>query len=176
MPATAHGHGLHSYTDGTLPGCLQPPYPAVTMKPFFSAARGLALPLALLLCLQWPLRDGLHAGSAMANDMGQILFALYGAAAVTAASRAGTHLAAPRLFNRWHCPRCARVAVALCVLPWALWLLWSASPLVWQSLQEMEKFPETGNPGYWLIKVAGWAMALLVLLEGIASLFTKDQA
>ena len=42
-----------------------------------AAAQWLALPLVLLLFLQWPLRDVVHAYSRQANDLGQIVFALY---------------------------------------------------------------------------------------------------
>ena len=34
-----------------------------------SAAAVLVVPLALLLCAQWPLREGLHAYSREANDL-----------------------------------------------------------------------------------------------------------
>ena len=58
-----------------------------------AGAKWLALPLITLLFLQWPLRDYIQVYSREANDLGQWLFALYVAAAVTAATRAGTHLA-----------------------------------------------------------------------------------
>ena len=56
----------------------------------------LVLPLAVLLLAQWPLREWVQAGSRQANDVAQIVFALYVAVAITAASRANTHLAAAR--------------------------------------------------------------------------------
>ena len=61
-----------------------------------SAARRLILPVVLLLFLQWPLRDLVKGYSREANDLGQLLFALYVAVAFTAAMRAHTHLAAGR--------------------------------------------------------------------------------
>ena len=51
-----------------------------------AAARHLALPLSLLLFLQWPLRDLVRSYSREANDLGQWIFALYVAASVTAAT------------------------------------------------------------------------------------------
>jgi hypothetical protein len=54
----------------------------------------LVLPVVTLLFLQWPLRDLVHGYSREANDLGQWLFALYVAMAVTVATRAHTHLAA----------------------------------------------------------------------------------
>ena len=68
---------------------------------FVVAAKWLALPLILLLFLQWPLRDLVHKFSREANDLGQVAFALFVAVSVTAATRAGTHLAADVLARRY---------------------------------------------------------------------------
>ena len=62
-----------------------------------AAAKWLALPLIVLLFLQWPLRELLGSYSREANDLGQVAFALFVAVSVTAATRAGTHLAADLL-------------------------------------------------------------------------------
>ena len=59
-----------------------------------AAAKWLALPIVVLLFLQWPLRSIIGLYSREANDLGQWLFALYVAVSITAATRAGTHLAA----------------------------------------------------------------------------------
>src|SRR5258708_37130393 len=67
-----------------------------------AAARWLVLPVSLLLFLQWPLRDLLHAWSREANDLAQWLFALYVSVALTDATRERAHLAAGALP-----PRCA---------------------------------------------------------------------
>ena len=50
------------------------------------AGRWLVLPVALILFLQWPLRDFVQWGSREANDLGQWIFALYVAACFTSAS------------------------------------------------------------------------------------------
>jgi hypothetical protein len=128
----------------------------------FLAAAALVLPLAALLFAQWPLRDLLQLWSRQANDLAQILFALYVAVAVTAASAAGAHLAASRSRLK---PRAAAIAVLACTGPWALYLLVLTAQPVWQSLVTLEKFPETLNPGYFLIRVALWLLAALVLLQ-----------
>ena len=47
------------------------------------------------------LRDIVHGYAREANDLGQIFFALYVAVSVTAATRAGTHLAADTLAQRY---------------------------------------------------------------------------
>jgi TRAP-type C4-dicarboxylate transport system permease small subunit len=70
-----------------------------------AAAQWLALPLILLLFLQWPLRDIVHAYSSQANDLGQIVFALYVAVSISAATRAGTHLAADAMAQHLCVPK-----------------------------------------------------------------------
>ena len=70
-----------------------------------ACAQWLVLPLILLLFLQWPLRDAVRCCSRPANDLGQIIFALLVAVSVTAATRAGTHLAADTLAQRYSAAR-----------------------------------------------------------------------
>src|SRR6516162_9707115 len=91
-----------------------------------AAAKWLALPLIVLLFLQWPLRDFVRHFSREANDLGQITFALFVAISVTAATRAGTHLSVD-LVARHYSARTrrmlARAGSALGLLPWALFVL-----------------------------------------------------
>ena len=135
----------------------------------FLAAATLALPLALLLFAQWPLRDLVQAYSREANDLAQIIFALYMAVAVTWASREGAHIAAGHAdshdaeeapWRRW--------AVLACVAPWSLFVLWTSAPAVWQSVRQLEHFGESFNPGYFVIKLALWLMLVLVLWHAVA--------
>ncbi len=137
-----------------------------------AAAMWLVLPLSLLLFLQWPLRDLVHAGSREANDTAQILFALYVSVAVTAATRARTHLAvdmlAHRLPARWRA-RLDRVGAMLVALPWSVYVIWTGAPIAWHSVAALEAFGETFNPGYWLIKLAVLLLALLVALQAIVA-------
>ena len=44
---------------------------------FLTAGGALVLPVSLLLFLQWPLREWVQAYSREANDLAQVLFALY---------------------------------------------------------------------------------------------------
>ena len=129
----------------------------------------LVLPLALLLFAQWPLREWVQAGSLRTNDAAQILFAFYVAVGITAASRANTHLAAPRsaqTANRrtrlWRA-----VLMLLCLGPWLLFMLWSAAPLILASVLHLDRFGETLTPGYFLIKVALGGLLLLVLIDAV---------
>ena len=138
------------------------------------AAGLLVLPLAALLFAQWPLRDLVQAYSRQANDIAQILFALYLAVAVTAASRAGTHLAAGRSeaarqahWRAW--------ALAVCLAPWSLFMLWSAAAPVLASLRQLEHFSETLTPGFFIVKLALWLMVALILVDALAGLRRKPE-
>jgi TRAP-type C4-dicarboxylate transport system permease small subunit len=138
----------------------------------------LVLPLVVLLFAQWPLRDWVQAYSRQANDVAQILFALYMAVAITAASVGGTHLAAqhsahahsatPSQWKRW--------AVLICIAPWTLFMLWAATPMMLESIRQSEKFGETLTPGYFLIKVALVLLALLVLLEAVLQVMPRRES
>jgi hypothetical protein len=130
----------------------------------------LVLPLALLLFAQWPLRELVQAYSRQANDLGQVLFACYMAVAVTAASRAGVHLAAPHRMPAAGSGAWRRWALLLCIAPWAVFLLLNSSPWVWASTLQLERFSETLNPGFFVIKLAGWLMVVLALIDALVHL------
>jgi TRAP-type mannitol/chloroaromatic compound transport system permease small subunit len=130
----------------------------------------LILPVVLLLFLQWPLRDLVRSYSREANDLGQWIFALYVAASVTAATRAHTHLAADAVARRYG-PRLraalVRCGAALGLVPWALLVLIAGKNVVLNSLAALEGFPDTDNPGYFIIKAALWVLAGLVLAQAV---------
>jgi TRAP-type C4-dicarboxylate transport system permease small subunit len=136
------------------------------------AVQWLALPLALLLFLQWPLRDLVHGYSTQANDLAQIFFALSVAASVAAAARAGTHLAADSIAQRYSPRTRARLKKigAIAIVPWALFVLIASKQLVTESVALLENFSQTFNPGYFVIKLALWLMALTVLAQSIIEL------
>jgi TRAP-type mannitol/chloroaromatic compound transport system permease small subunit len=139
----------------------------------------LVIPLSLLLFLQWPLRDVLGRFSREANDLAQILFAFYVSLALTCATRRRTHLAADSLARHYgHAVRARlyRVATLLVLLPWSLFIIYAAAPTVWDSLRQFEGFPETFNPGYWSIKVAGWLLAWLVSLQALLDVFRSSDS
>ena len=138
-----------------------------------AAAQWLALPLIVLLFLQWPLRDLVRCCSREANDLGQVFFALYVACSVTAATRAGTHLAADILAQRYG-PQTRghlkKIGALFGLLPWALFVLIGGRNIVLSSLLARERFPDTNNPGYFVIKLALWVMAILILAQVIIDL------
>ena len=129
----------------------------------------LALAVSALLFAQWPLR-GVPGGWAIAaNDLAQWLFALYVAVAVTHAQRRGAHLVArPDLAARG--TRWRRIGGALCVLPWAAFLVASAAASVARSVAGLERFPESLSPGYFMIKLALLLLGLLVALQAVIEL------
>ncbi|MBS0245396.1 MAG: TRAP transporter small permease subunit [Proteobacteria bacterium] len=136
----------------------------------------LALPVVLLLFLQWPLRDLIHGYSRQANDLGQIFFALFVAVSVTAATRAGTHLAADTLAHRYSDQtrgRLRKIGAVVGLVPWALVILETSHGTIWQSLTGLEAFPDTGNPGYFLIKFALWLMTGIVLMQAVADILRR---
>jgi len=135
-----------------------------------AAGAVLVLPLSLLLFLQWPLRDLVHAWAREANDLAQLLFALYVAIAITAATRAHAHLAADAMVRRYPAAvraTLARLAALLVVVPWSAFVLVAAWPSVRQSVAQLEAFPETYNPGYFVLRLALLLLVALTLLQAL---------
>jgi TRAP-type mannitol/chloroaromatic compound transport system permease small subunit len=151
---------LHRALDGVVAGIL-------------SFGRILAVPVVLLLFLQWPLRELMHAYSREANDLGQWLFALYVAMAVTAATRSRTHLSTDAIARGYSAKtrtRLVRAAALIGVLPWALFVLIAGRSLVLSSLLQREAFPDTSNPAYFIVKLALWVLAGLMVAQGLLDL------
>jgi TRAP-type mannitol/chloroaromatic compound transport system permease small subunit len=135
-----------------------------------AGASVLVLPVSLLLFLQWPLRDLGIGYSREANDLAQTLFALYVAVAITDATRRRTHLAADTFALRYPTRLrrlLTRIAALVVLAPWALFILYASWPMVLQSVRQLESFPETYNPGYFIVKLALMLLALLILLQAI---------
>jgi len=141
------------------------------------ATAWLALPLSLLLFLQWPLREIVQAYSREANDFAQILFALYVSVAITAATRAREHLAADAFAHAYPLRTrrlLARIAAACVLLPWAIFIMVTGAPIITQSVLEHEAFPETFNAGYFTIKLAMGVLGILVALQALVDTFERD--
>ena len=141
-----------------------------------AAARWLVLPVVLILFLQWPMRDLVKAYSREANDLGQWIFALYVSLAVTFATRERAHLAVDAIAHDY--PPRVRAAIArwgglLCVGPWAVFMVWTLWATAQRSVLGLEKFPDTSNPGYFLIKAAALLLALLALAQVLLDLRKK---
>jgi TRAP-type mannitol/chloroaromatic compound transport system permease small subunit len=138
-----------------------------------SVTRWLAIPIAALLCLQWPLRDVVQMFSREANDFAQVLFAVFVAVSVTAATRAHVHIAADTFAHGYGTRlrrRIEMIGFVVGVLPWCLFLLWSGAKPILQSVGYLERFPDTANPGYFIVKLALLLMVVLILLDGLVRL------
>src|SRR5262249_42702963 len=110
-----------------------------------AAARWLVLPVALILFLQWPLRDFVRWGwgPREATDLGQWVFALYVRLAVTFASRERAHLAVDAIAHDYSLrvrDALARWGTLLCVAPWSLFMLYATWPIAQRSAAQLEKF------------------------------------
>jgi TRAP-type mannitol/chloroaromatic compound transport system permease small subunit len=130
----------------------------------------LVLPVCLLLFLQWPLRDVVQSYSREANDLAQGLFALYVSIAITCATRRHAHLATDLVARRYSertRRMLARAGALFVLLPWSLFILYAAWPMTAQSVRQLEAFPETFNPGYFVLKIALLLAALLVLIQAL---------
>jgi TRAP-type mannitol/chloroaromatic compound transport system permease small subunit len=144
-----------------------------------AAAKWLALPLITLLFLQWPLRDLFRGYSREANDLGQVAFAFFVALSVTAATRAGTHLAADVLARQYSARtrrRLNQVGSAVGFLPWALFVLIAGKGPIVSSVRDLEAFQDSGNGGYFLIKLALWVMAIAILGQSLVDIFRPLKA
>jgi len=139
-----------------------------------AAAKWLALPIVILLFLQWPLRTIIGLYSREANDLGQWLFAMYVAASITAATRSKTHLAADTISRNYTDATrqwLARAGAVFGLIPWSIIVLMTSWAIVRHSTLLLERFPDTGNPGYFIIKLALLLLALLLLIEGVLEIF-----
>ena len=139
-----------------------------------AGAEWLALPVVTLLFLQWPLRSIVGLYSREANDLGQWLFALYVAASITAATRAKTHPAADTISRNYSDAMrqgLARAGALFGLIPWSIIVLVTSWSIVRDSTLLLERFPDTGNPGYFIIKLALLILVLLILIEGAIGLF-----
>ena len=134
----------------------------------------LVLAVGLLLFLQWPLREVVQAYSREANDLAQCLFALYVSIAITSATRRRAHLASDILAQRYSQRTrrtLARAGALFVLVPWSLFILYAAWPMTAQSVRQLEAFPETFNPGYFVLKIALLLAALLVLVQALLDAF-----
>lgn len=129
----------------------------------------LGLGLALLLFAQWPLRDGLQRSTTVLNDVAQIAFALVAACGVAFALVHDRHVRLALVAERWSLRRRAAIDAighAVFVLPWLVVIAFGSRRFVLDSIAGFERFPETGSPGYWIIRAA---IVLLIVLTTSAS-------
>ena len=54
---------------------------------------------------------------------------------------------------------------AILLVPWALFVVFGSKDIAIGSIRGLEAFPDTNNPGYFLIKTALWILAGLMLAQ-----------
>jgi hypothetical protein len=64
-----------------------------------------------------------------------------------------------------------QIAALLGVLPWALFVFVASKPFVVSSVLGLEAFPDSYNPGYFIIKAALWLMTILLIAQALLDLF-----
>jgi ABC-type transport system involved in multi-copper enzyme maturation permease subunit len=140
-----------------------------------SKAIALAVPIVVLLMIQWPLRHWVESFSNYVFNLTQVLFGLYTAFAITAASRSNAHLAfvsygstkKTKKDSQWR--TWARLA---CVAPWAVLILYTSIPQAWQSILLLEKFREGGFAhGYFMLRLSVVLLALMVVVNALADVY-----
>ena len=133
----------------------------------------LTLPVVLLvvfLWAQWPMRVFASGNPRLINDMGQIAFAYFWVMAFAIACLSQSHL---QISNNAAPTKKGRRAWTGFVLslPWAIFLVYSAWPLLINSWHENEKFPDSYSPGFYLIKLAlillpvGWTLSNILSIN-----------
>ena len=136
-------------------------------------AAWLCLPLIVLLFLQLPLREIVHAGNNTDNDFGQVIFAAFFMLGIPFAMRYDAHVRVDIFYQRLTARRRAAIDLAgtvLFLLPWLALVGWYSLPIVLNSLFEMEKFAETYTPGYFILKLQLFFFVALVGLQAIANI------
>ena len=61
------------------------------------------------------------------------------------------------------------------IVPWAAFIIWMSWSPVWQSALQLERFADTLNPGYFIIRLAVLLMAALALAQAIVDVFTPGE-
>jgi len=136
-------------------------------------AAWLCLPLIVLLFLQLPLREIVHAGNNADNDFGQVIFAAFFMLGIPFAMRHDAHVRVDIFYQRLTVRQRAAIdliGTVLLLLPWLALVGWYSLPIVLNSLFEMEKFAETYTRGYFILKLQLFFLVALVGLQAIASI------
>jgi TRAP-type mannitol/chloroaromatic compound transport system permease small subunit len=131
----------------------------------------LVLAVVFLLFVQNPLREYVGRGQFFANDMGQLSHAAVFMIGVAYAWRWDRQVRVD-LFYRDMGPR-TKAAVNLLgtvflLLPWLAFVTWDSVPTVIDSVRLAERFPETGSPGFFVMKSLLLAFAATMSLQAVA--------
>jgi TRAP-type mannitol/chloroaromatic compound transport system permease small subunit len=136
-------------------------------------AAWLCLGVVGLLFLQIPLRELFHGGHIIANDIGQIVHAALFMIGIPFAMRHDAHVRVDIFSHRLSVKARAAIDLAgttLFLLPWLALLGWYSLPIVLNSVKELEEFPETYTPGYFILKLQLAVFVCLVALQALATI------
>ncbi len=131
----------------------------------------LVLAVVFLLFVQNPLREYLGRGQFLANDMGQLAHAAVFMIGVAYAWRWDRQVRMDLLY-RGMGPRAKAVVNLLgtlfLLLPWLAVVTWDAVPTAIDSVRHVEGFPESGSPGFFVMKSLLIAFAATLGLQAAA--------
>lgn len=134
-------------------------------------AAWLVLAVVFLLFVQNPLREYLGRGQFVANDMGQLSHAVVFMIGAAYAWRWDRQVRVD-LFYRGMGPRAKAIVNLLgtvfLLLPWLAIVTWEAVPDAIDSARLLERFPESGSPGFFVMKMVVVAFAAMMSLQGVA--------
>ena len=118
-------------------------------------AAWIVLAVVLLLFVQNPLREYVGRGQFFANDMGQLSHAAVFMIGVAYAWRLDRHVRVDLVYGDMS-PRAKAIVNLLgtlfLLLPWLVLVAWDAVPTAMDSIRLVERFPETGSPGFFVMK------------------------
>jgi len=118
-------------------------------------AAWLVLAVVFLLFVQNPIRQYIGRGQFLANDMGQLCHAAVFMLGAAYAWRWDRQVRVDLVYGRMT-PRGRAwvnlIGTVLLLLPWLALVAWDAVPTAIQSVKLAEGFPESGSPGFFVMK------------------------
>lgn len=131
----------------------------------------LVLAVVFLLFVQNPLREYLGRGQFFANDMGQLSHAAVFMIGVAYAWRWDRQVRMDLFYRNMRARTRAAVnllGTVFLLLPWLVLVTWDAVPTVIDSVRYLEGFPESGSPGFFMMKSLLLAFAATMGLQAAA--------
>ena len=131
----------------------------------------LVLAVVFLLFVQNPLREYLGRGQFLANDMGQLSHAAVFMIGAAYAWRWDRQVRVDLFYRNMGARTKAWVnllGTVFLLLPWLALVTWDAVPDVIDSIRHLEGFPETGSPGFFVMKSVLVVFAAMMTLQASA--------
>ena len=131
----------------------------------------LVLAVVFLLFVQNPLREYVGRGQFFANDMGQLSHAAVFMIGVAYAWRWDRQVRMDLFYRNMGARTKAVVnllGTVLLLLPWLALVTRDAVPTVIESVRHAEGLPETGSPGFFVLKALLLAFAVTMCLQAAA--------